>query len=653
MRIPISILILFCLGLFIACNSTLLPKSKVIKDASPQLYYRYVNTDKNLSFDYPWYGHRFFKKLDKRAVVFTKNVGIKTKDILFYESTYLSHHLRMMAILYENPLNNDAILNKNYNLIKKNRLFSNVEWIRTPSVKLDSAKENLMTWNDYRIRLDSNIAISQFKYNAVLDKNDFLCNEYYVILKDKSLLRLVSFVNCDTTLFDDTDRRFDTAWFHHQANLNLAFLKQPIPPLVISTAITEPFKLASETVKKGHPYLAPVQVLKRDSAVYDSVRHEFMGMYHQAMMTYYAQAGFNEEAMAMRDTAMGYSRPDSCEKSTFAGYKAEDAIDFISKELPKRHLVMMNEAHHSPMNRLFVMKLLDSLKKNGFKYLALETLSKKHTVNKLGFPTFDDGFYSREPMYGELIRQAKSKGFEVVAYDGDVKEECIPPPDAHRFYCHNIREQRAAENINKVFKKDAKAKVFVLVGHDHNYKNYLIAQRHRRDGQKWKYLAIVLKEMTGHDPLSINQSDMMERSLREYESPFYRCVWLTFTPDKPVILSKNGQSWIKPEMETMIDAYVFHPRTSYETPYEWLDSIGYGQYNLDLKEVKEPHFIQVFYANELKKMGQKAIPALNMPTYDEPKMILRLRHNQSYILKIYGKNGQLLKEDNIAFQKLP
>lgn len=642
-------------ALFIAaCNSTRLPSNTVLKDASPQLYYRYLNNERGFSFDYPWYGHRFFKNLDKKAFILTKNIGIKPKDILFYESTYMSHHFRTMAILYDNPVDTAALLKKHFNIIKKSKSFSNPIWIPTPSVKLDSTDALMTTWNDYKIRLDTNIAFAQFQYNAVLDKNDFLCNEYYVSLKDKSVLRLVHFVNCDTTLFDESDRQFDTAWFRREANINLAFLKQPIPALDLSKKIIDPFKLGSETAKNGkNAYLSPVLALKRDSAVYDSVRHEFMGMYHQAMMTYYAQAGFNEEAMAMRDTAMGYSRPDSCTNTLFKDYEAVDAVDFISRELPKRRIVMLNEAHHSPINRLFTMKLLDNLKKNGFKYLALETISKGHSINKLGYPTYEDGFYQREPMYGELIRQAKEKGFEIVAYDSDEKSECIPPPDAHRFYCHNLREENAAKNIMAVFKKDTKAKVFVLVGHDHNFKNYHIAQRHRRDGQKWKFLAIVLKEKTGFDPLSINQSDMMERSKREYESPFYRCAWLTFAPDKPLILSKNGQSWIKPEMETMIDAFVFLPRTSYETPYEWLDSMGYVKHDLDLKGVKNAYFIQVFYENELKKSGKNTIPALNMPTYNEPNLILRLRPNKAYILKIYDAESQLLKEQRIETAKLP
>ena len=648
MRLPFLISILASLGLILACNSTRLPEVKVLKDPSPQLYYRYVNSDKKLSMDYPWYGHRFFKNMDKRGAIFIKNIGIKTKDILFYESTYMSHHFRTLAVLYENPTNNTAIIKRNFQLIQQNKIFKNTFLIDTPSVKLDSTQGILTTWNDYKIRLDSNIAIAQLKYDAVLDKNDFLCNEYYIVLKDKSLLRLVNFVNCDTTLFDESDRQFDTTWFKMQANYNLAFLKQPIPQLDVSKKITDPMQLGSQMEKTGeHRYLSPVLALKRDSSLYDSVRHEFMGMYHQMMMTYYAQAGFNEEAMAMRDTAMGYSRPDSCEAKTFEGYKPVDAIDFISKELPKRRIVMLNEAHHSPMNRLFAMKLLDSLKKNGFKYIALETLSKGQKANQLGFPTFEDGFYAREPMFAEFIREAKAKGFEIVDYDGDSQEECVPPPDAHRFYCHNLREERAAANILKIFKKDTKAKVFVYVGHDHNFKNYHLAQRHRREGQKWKFLAIVLKEKTGFDPLSINQSDMIERSLREYESPFYRCVWLKFSPDKPIILSKNGQSWIKPEMETMVDAFVFHPRTSYETPYEWLDSMGYAQYNLDLKDINGAYFIQVFYENELKKAGKNAIPALNMPTYNEPKMTLRLRPNHSYTVKIYSKEIQLLKELSI------
>jgi hypothetical protein len=370
-------------------------------------------------------------------------------------------------------------------------------------------------------------------------------------------------------------------------------------------------------------------------------------------MTYYSLAGFNEDAYAMRDSAFNTMRSDSCNSLIIKSLKPENAVHFISRQLPNRRLVMLNEAHHLPICRLFAIQLLDSLKKNGFNYLALETLVRNHKIHKNGFPTRDDGFYSSEPMFAELIRQAVLKGFKLIDYDnsGDTTE-CLPPPDSHRLYCSNLREAGAAERLAQVFKQDAKAKVFVLVGHDHNYKDYYIAQRKRRDGHKWEFLAIKLRKKLQIEPFSINQSDMVERSKPDYENSFYQCVRQHMRFEESIVLTqKEGNSWLKPNFETMLDAYVFHPRTGKETPYEWLEKVGFQLHTLDVSDVKEGYLTQVFYKNELEKVGKKAIPALNLPIREARKLELWLRPHTEYVIQIYSKESQLLKEMPLFFKK--
>ena len=221
----------------------------------------------------------------------------------------------------------------------------------------------------------------------------------------------------------------------------------------------------------------------------------------------------------------------------------------------------------------------------------------------------------------------------------------MPPPDAHRFYCSNIKEEKAADRIVSIFKKDPKAKVFVYIEEDQNYKDYLVVQRKRREGQKFKFLAQYLKDKLGFDPLSINQSDMVERSIREYENPLYRCVWREFAPEESTVLvKKDGKSWLKPDFETMLDAYVFHPRTSQEIPYEWLGKIGFKKYELDISAIKEGYLTQVFYKNELDAVGNKAIPALNLPMRSETKLELWLRPNTIFVIRFFSKDSELLKE---------
>jgi hypothetical protein len=646
MRCTAQIVLIFSLVLgFLACQSTKLPEAKIIRDPSWQLHYRYVNESKNYSFDFPYYGMRFFKEMDKKGAILAKKLGIKTTNVQFYGSTYFSHHQRTLVILYEKPVASAALIADNVKRLQRDKLFSQVALYEKPEVKIK--KGSMMSINDYDIHLDSNIALVQLRYHAQLDKADFLASEYYVELNDKSLLRLINFVNVDPSLFDETDRAIDSTWFYTRENkVNLAYFQQPIPPLNTKGNIIPPSELAKKTAKNAskNSYLEPLSILQKDSALYDTLRPEFMSNFYQTQMNYYTFAGFSEDAFAKRDTALGVYRADSCNNLIFKDLALVKAVDFISKELPKRRILMMNEGRHMPICRLFAMLLLDSLKRNGFNYLAVQTLYEDHKINKNGFPIRDDGFHSQEPMFAELLRQAVQKGFKIIAFDDT--SACIPPPDAHRFYCTNLKQQRAAERISAIFKKDKKAKVFVYVENDEYNKDYLLAQRKRREGQKYKFLAMYLKDKLGHDPLSINQSDMVERSLRQYENPLYRCVWLNFEPEESMVLTKkaNGTSWKKPEFETLVDAYIFHPRMGLETPFEWLGKMGCKKQEFAINDVKGGYLCQVFYKNEWDLMGQKAIPALNLPIQNQEKLELWLRPNTPYVVRIFSKDSRLLKE---------
>jgi hypothetical protein len=633
----------------LSCQSTRLPDATIQRDPSPQLQYRYVNQAKGFSFDYPYYGLRFFKKMDKKAAILTQNLNISSKSILFYQSQYLSHHDRLITVLYEKPVNPSAIIAANVKRLQSKKTFSKVALTEKPEVRIDP-KDGIRI-NNYEVKLDSNIALAEIKYHAQLDNADFMCAEYYVELKDKSLLRFINFVNVDSTLFDETDRAIDSSGFYtRNCRHNLAYFKQPIPPLDFTGKIPFPWELADKADSAKNPYIEKINVLRRDSMLYDTLRPEYKGQFYEALMTYYSLSGFNEEALALRDSSRGVSYPDSCNALTFKDLKVENAVDFICKNLKNRRLIMLNEAHHLPICRLFAIHLLDSLKRNGFNYLAMETLLSNNKINERGFPTFGEGFYQQEPMYAELIRQAVLLGFKIVYYD--YNEDYLPPPDAHRFYRNNRREEEGAKRIAKIFKKDAKAKVFVFVGYGHNLKDYYPAQRQRREGQKWKFLAIQLKEKLGLDPLSINQSDMVERSIRPYENPLYRCLWRTYAPEESVVLvKKDGKSWMKPDTETMLDAYVFHPRTSQEIPYEWLGKVGFKKHVLDVNTFKnEGYLTQVFYKNELELVGKKAIPALNLPMRGEANLELWLRPNTAYIVRIYAKDSRLLKEFEVNFK---
>ncbi len=167
-----------------------------------------------------------------------------------------------------------------------------------------------------------------------------------------------------------------------------------------------------------------------------------------------------------------------------------EALERIIEQAKNHQIVMINENHFFPNQRILVYELLPKLKELGFNYLALEALGsgQDSLLNKENsYPTLSAGFYTSEQNYGNLIRYAKELGFQFVAYDslgGKVNREIFQ-----------------AETIyKKTIKKNSKAKVLVLAGIDH------ILEKPTETGKKW--MATIFKEKYGIDPLTISQTHL-------------------------------------------------------------------------------------------------------------------------------------------------
>lgn len=227
-------------------------------------------------------------------------------------------------------------------------------------------------------------------------------------------------------------------------------------------------------------------------------------------------------------------------------YSFHEAADYIIREAEKHDLILINEAHAVPQHRNFVKRLLPALSTLGFEYLALEAIGMTSKgqqydteIEERGYATTRSGFYLKEPELGNLIRDAVKHGFKIIGYDQGSGEE---------------REIMGAQNILKQIEADGKrAKTLVLCGWDHIKED--------ETGTYWEYaLAGRLKEFTGEDPLTINQTQYYERSQSIYEDSIFQHV----NVDAPmVLLNKNGESFDVEKNTEWYDVFVFHPRTKY------------------------------------------------------------------------------------------
>lgn len=176
------------------------------------------------------------------------------------------------------------------------------------------------------------------------------------------------------------------------------------------------------------------------------------------------------------------------------------AIDKIVDEAKKHQIIMLNENHFYPNQRILISELLPKLKDIGFSYLALEALDNKQdsllNLNN-AYPTLETGFYTSEQNYANLIREAKKLGFQFVSYDDMTNSK--------------DRESSQADNLyDKTFKINPNTKVVVLAGIDH------ILEKSTLKGKKW--MATIFKEKYNIDPLTISQTHLNSyRNLVQYD----------------------------------------------------------------------------------------------------------------------------------------
>ena len=205
-----------------------------------------------------------------------------------------------------------------------------------------------------------------------------------------------------------------------------------------------------------------------------------LGLYNEAVLS------FPLQSMQPADLVL----PDR------AAWKRADAADVITQLAVDRHIVMINEAHHNAHTRVLTLALLPRLRALGFSYFAAEALGDDDPgLMQRGYPVRESGTeYLREPLYGEIVREAIRLGFTLIPYDSSSNDL-------------QTRDTTQAENLfRKVFASDPHARLFVDAGYAH------IDKARGRLGEILP-MATQLAKLSGFEPLSIDQTQFLEHSL--------------------------------------------------------------------------------------------------------------------------------------------
>jgi hypothetical protein len=287
------------------------------------------------------------------------------------------------------------------------------------------------------------------------------------------------------------------------------------------------------------------------------------------------------------------------------------SIRTLDNLFQRNQVVMMNELHWHPKHRIFANKLLNTLKANNFKYLAIEAVerSQVNSLNERLFPIKKTGFYVQEPYFALLIREAIEQGFKIIGYDDfDVEN----------------REKEQALNIKKVLKEDPEAKIFVYAGIDHILES---------DSNK-KRMAEYFYEETKINPLTLDQVEIaadLEEDIVLLKSDLL---------PKDEKINANVDYFIVNNIEPdLSEIYSREELSSYRGNFEVLN-------NYKDQEI----FLSLYFLDEYAKYGMESIPLLNRilkVTNSEIKLSLP---PGNYQLKIWDKSDQQIISEKIKIR---
>jgi hypothetical protein len=249
-------------------------------------------------------------------------------------------------------------------------------------------------------------------------------------------------------------------------------------------AFTNPFELAQRYALNEDNttnYLFPIEILLQKKKNYSNdVRSTHL--YLQALATYQSfvvnLALELDTTIQQWDALRGYKN-----KVPAAGAAITDnkALEFLCRQFEQHKIVMINENHFSPKHRMLIKLILRKLYERGFRYLGLEMLWDNN-INQRGFIINNSGFYTKEPMAANLVKEAETIGFTVFGYDNVTGN----------------REKNQAENIYaNTFQKDSLAKVIILAGFEH------ISEQESPRGNR---MAMEFRKLYNINPLTVDQT---------------------------------------------------------------------------------------------------------------------------------------------------
>lgn len=260
----------------------------------------------------------------------------------------------------------------------------------------------------------------------------------------------------------------------------------------------------------------------------------------------YAAIGRYQAALEAWETGYRVVRPPlaHADSLVFAAYQPTNARAYILARARHERIIIINEAHHVPRHRVFTASLLSALAAQGYRYLAVEGLDEADSLlTRRGYPLQTSGYYVSEPCYGNMLRTAVRAGMQVRPYDYGY-------PDNDSDNRLRNRELGQVRNIRRILAADPQARIIIHCGFGH------LSEQASPENDKW--MAAYLKEQTGIDPFTIDQTKLTEAATLASSNRYYRP---QLGSQPAVLLNARQQPFSADPQWLSADASLYHPPT--------------------------------------------------------------------------------------------
>lgn len=352
------------------------------------------------------------------------------------------------------------------------------------------------------------------------------------------------------------------------------------------------FSTAIGQIKDPFPY-------KFSSSIYEKIKtdsNQWKGGVTSSDLSF---IGLYKEAVQEWDKPRLYTRKISKADSLefVKTYKPIDAKEFILEKAKENRVLILNEAHYNSRNRVFLTSLLKDLKKLGYTYFAAETFSNRPGFQENSkYPNLNTGYYTMEPQFGNLIREANKLNYTLYPYESSSRGGV------------NTRDSLQARNLAKLLDSIPDMKLIIYCGFDHIVEEAI---------PNWGIpMATRLKEFTQIDPYTIDQTVLSEKSIDSLNNPYFK---LIKAEDYAILINKKDNAFNKMKK---VDALLYSPPTKYmHNRPGWIFENGKSPFflNKDSINISYP-FIAKVYFNE-QDINNNVIPIDIMEIKNEQELL--------------------------------